>query len=157
MNECKQGIRRIKIRTGSRMWEGRGKGIFLINQTGTGTGVCPAEEQGCVDRPPEVSLSKHGSSKLCDHFHRCFYDVLTKRTWVFSSYSSTHLIIRIENHKAQISMKLLPHCKKASLHSLLHQHLPFLCFFEAKISLYYSFHNYYLGNFYLRDMQVLWW
>ena len=70
-----------KIRTGSRRWEGRGKGMFLMNQTEDRMEVCLArEEEGRKQSPPEISPSKHGSSKLSDRFYSCLYDALTKRT-----------------------------------------------------------------------------
>lgn len=55
--------------------------MFLMNQIEDRMEVCLArEEEGWQQSPPEISPSKHGSSKLSDRFYSCLYDALTKRT-----------------------------------------------------------------------------
>lgn len=46
-----------KIRTGSRRWEGRGKGMFLMKQIEDGMGVAlPEEEEGWQESPRKSHL-----------------------------------------------------------------------------------------------------
>lgn len=79
-----------KKRTGRRKWEGRGKGIFLMNWTENRMGVCPARRRGLVGKTSRNFTYQTWIFSTVWSFSQLIYDVWAQRTWVLFSYSNTH-------------------------------------------------------------------